>query len=101
MTKIEAKKGSKIRKGEAGTIEVTVPETKSLKELTLVLPKGVSSPEGDKLKLAPKMTHVDIPILVGKEAPEHFTITFRLREKPLGKSKQVDLTADYEMDIER
>jgi hypothetical protein len=100
MAKLEAIKSSKIRKGEAGSIKVTVPETDNLKELTMVLPKGVSSPDGEEINLAPKMTCIDIPILVSKEAPEHFTIKFHLVEKTPTKGKSTELFADYSMDLE-
>jgi hypothetical protein len=70
----------KVRRGEAGTIALTIPLTKGPKVLKIDLPHGVISTSGNEITLAPNLTHVNIPILVTKEATEG-KVTFSLTEK--------------------
>jgi hypothetical protein len=89
----------KIRKGEAGTIVLNLPQTEGLKVLKIEVPAGVVSPSGSSINLAPDVTRVDIPILITKDAPESVTVKFHLMEKYPAKRKSVEGTTEYLLKI--
>lgn len=91
----------KIRRGEAGTIVLHVPETEGLKSLAIDVPSGVINPSGSLINLAPKMKYVDIPLLLTKDAPEEFTIKFHLFEQTRKGRPHVEITSELAMKIRK
>ena len=89
----------KIRKGEAGTIVISVPETEGLKILKIEVPSGVISPSGSSITLAPDVKRVDIPIVVTKEAPESVVVRFHVMEKNPEKKRAVEGSTEYILKI--
>ncbi|MGD0450410.1 MAG: hypothetical protein ABSA79_05050 [Candidatus Bathyarchaeia archaeon] len=89
----------KIRRGEAGTIVLKLPQTKSLKILRIELPDGVTSTSGNVITLAPDLTHINIPILVGKNAKQG-KVKFSMSEKMTGKIQPNELLADHNLNID-
>lgn len=81
MSEIDVKKSPKLKKKEAGTITLELPETEQYKTLKINTPDGVVSTSGDEIMLAPKMKSIDIPIFIEQRAPEEFDIEFDLTEQ--------------------
>jgi hypothetical protein len=81
LREIDVKKSPKLKKKEAGTITLELPETEQLKTLKINTPDGVVSTSGDEMLLAPKMKSIDIPIFIEQRAPEEFEIEFDLMEE--------------------
>jgi hypothetical protein len=81
LSEIDVKKSPKLKKKEAGTITLELPETEHFKTLKINTPDGVVSTSGDEIMLAPKMKSIDIPIFIEQRAPEEFDIEFDLTEQ--------------------
>lgn len=81
MSEIDVKKSPKLKKKEAGTITLELPETEQYKTLKINTPDGVVSTSGNEIMLAPKMKSIDIPIFIEQRAPEEFDIEFDLTEQ--------------------
>jgi hypothetical protein len=81
LSEIDVKKSPKLKKKEAGTITLELPETEQYKTLKINTPDGVVSTSGNEIMLAPKMKSIDIPIFIEQRAPEEFDIEFDLTEQ--------------------
>ena len=101
MNGMYVKTEAKIRKGEAGTIVLSVPQTTGFKSLTIDLPQGITSTSGSVIYVAPSTINVDIPLFVTKDAPNEFVVKFHLEESKQTKKKSIELTKEHLIKIEK
>jgi hypothetical protein len=99
LSEIEVKREQKMRKGEAGTIVLSVPKTEGLKSLTIELPEGVTSTSGSSILLSGSTINVDVPLLVTKEAPAKFTVKFHLVETKPKKGEKTEFSGSHDIRI--
>jgi hypothetical protein len=101
VTEIEVKRESIIRKGEAGTIVLGLPETANPKSLSIDVPQGVTSTSGSQIFLSGGTVTVDIPLFVSKGASDIIPLKFCLSEINQIKKDVVQYSKDFQLKIEK
>jgi hypothetical protein len=71
------KRVSKIRRCEAGVIQLSLPKTDKIKTLHITLPRDANTHDKE-LHFAPEFTIAAVPICIDKDASDTFTIHFKL-----------------------
>lgn len=74
MSRIEVEPPKGVRKGESSTLFIRIPQTKTIKEIALRVPRGVNLPDGGVFRLAPKVKSANIPVTFSHTAPDRVKV---------------------------
>lgn len=81
MSQIEVKFPKGVRRGESCSLFVRIPETKTTKQVSIAVSRGVSLPDGNVFRIAPKVKYAHIPVTFSKTSPDRVRVKINVKAK--------------------